>query len=195
MDNHRQTDISTLAKNSLEKITVETPEQIQCRNEIQGQVHLIEATREQKLEIYNYLHSIGADSKVLSDNSKKRNQIILNKWFQMLVIRNERFPDDIPVNFVFSHFHEMVVQNKVKIKGFNLRAQIEAFHEYMDKWEYSLRKKWWMVQNPGDRPKAIAPTAHISEEEQEIDDAQRSKTIIDMYGTADNVPEALKRFV
>jgi hypothetical protein len=145
-----------------------------------------------------YIESIGADNSVLSDHPDgqvrgERNQMIYMKWFQALVIHNQRFPRDIPVKFVLAHFARKVEQNDVDIKGFNIREQVRAFHAYLDGYERELRGKWWQYQHPNQRPKMLPESASISQEEQQQSDRDRARMIEKMYG-ADAVPESLKKY-
>lgn len=145
------------------------------------------------------MEAIGADKNVLSNHPEeeermKRNSMIYLKWFQALVIHNQRFPRDIPIRFVLAHFRRKVVQNAVKIQGFNLREQVRAFHEYLDNYDHELRGKWWQYQNPEGRPKAIPENATRSESEQEQSDKERAEMIKKMYG-ANEVPESLQKYI
>ncbi|MDZ7658051.1 hypothetical protein [Fodinibius sp.] len=152
-------------KNSLEEAGNETPAEIETKAEAQGMMHLINPNRRQMAVLFDYVQSIGADKQLLSNHpdeekKKTRNQAVFQKWFQTLVVQNGRFPRDIPIDFVLQHFAQCVVQNKVDIKGFNLREQVRAFHEYLDNYERELRGKWWQYQNPDQRPKAITESAN-----------------------------------
>jgi len=148
--------------------------------------------------LYEYMKDIGADASLLSASSdteveRERNQAVFNKWFQTIVVQNNRFPQDIPITLVLRHFSRMVVQNKVQIKGYNLREQVRAFHTYLDNWEHELRGKWWQYQNPGDRPKPLPAFASVSTQEQAQSDEERGQMIHKMYG-AEDVPESLQKF-
>lgn len=138
--------------------------------------------------IWEHFHSIGADAQVVSDD-KKKNRILLKRWFQTLVINNRRFPMDMDIDFVLSEFFEAILQKKVQIKGFNLLAHTTAFHNWIDNYENELRGKWWRNQNPNDRPKAIAPK---SEDPEPIDTEQMERSIRALYG---DVPESFKKYV
>lgn len=167
----------------------QTPESIQRKGEAKGLMHLIEPTRRQMLVFYNHLHSIGADDHVLVSDDKKKNRMVLGKWFKTLVINNRRFPGDMDIDFVLSEFFEAILQKKVELKGFNLLAHTTAFHEWFDNYENDLRSKWWMKQNPNQRPKAITPR---SEDPKEIDTEQMQKSIEALYG---RVPSEFKKYL
>lgn len=187
------TEVSTELKRSLAASGQKTPTSVRFKNEAQGQMHLIEPSQEQAGELWQYLECIGADKNVLSDDDN-RNSMIFQRWFQALVIQNQRFPRDIPVKFVLAHFRRKVVQNDIQIKGFNLREQVRAFHEYLDNYERELRGKWWQYQNPDERPKAIPSKATYTEQEQELSDQERAQKLKNMFG-ADEVPESLRKFI
>ena len=120
--------------------------------------------------------------------------MLFNKWFQTLVIQNDRFPTDIPVEFVLQHFFDTILQQKIELKGFNLLAHMSAFHEYLDNYEHQLRGKWWQCQHPNERPNALPERATVSDQEQQQSDEQRAKNLKKMYG-ADEVPEHLQKFI
>lgn len=192
------TAISTTLKQQLADSRKETPSDVRFKSEAKGQRHLIQPTQGQVGVLSQYMKHIGADKNVLSsdpdeDRRDKRNRMIYMEWFQALVIQNQRFPRNIPVKFVLAHFARKVVQNDVQIKGFNLREQVRAFHEYLDSYEHELRSKWWQYQHPGDRPKVLPESATISDEEQQASDEERAQTIKALYG-ADGVPESLNKF-
>lgn len=168
----------------------ETPRTISKKEEAVGHVHLIEAKRSQMMVVYNHLHTIGADKQILSED-KDRNRQLLTKWFQTLVIQNQRFPMDIPVVFVLDEFFRAILQQKVALKGFNLLAHMQAFWEWLDGYEHELRGRWWVRQHPKARPRALPESASRSQQEEMESDEQRRKTLEAMYG-ADRVPEGLR---
>lgn len=176
----------------MEKSTSETPQHVAKKGEAVGQLHLIKGTRDQLVEVYNHFHSIGADNQVLTD-SKKQNQMILQKWFQTLVMQNRRFPHDLPIDYVLREFFDAILQKQVELKGFNLLAHMTAFHEWIDNFEHSLRSKWFHQQNPQDRPKQITDKGTFDEVQKEQSAQQVSDSIKNMYG--DDVPESLQKFV
>lgn len=167
----------------------ETPDSVKRKEQAQGMMHLIEPDRKQMLTFYNHIHSIGADDHILVGDDKKKNRMVLHKWFKTLVINNQRFPRDINIEFVLSEFFEAILQNKIELKGFNLLAHTTAFHNWMDNYENQLRSKWWRKQNPNDRPKAIAPK---SEDPEEIDTQQMKKNIKALYG---GIPDEFQKYV
>jgi hypothetical protein len=184
-----QNDISELVKNSLETMSNETPKHIVKKSEADGILEQIQGTKRQFLTIYNHIHSIGADDHVLVGKNKEKNRMILQKWFQTLVIQNQRFPTDIPVDFVLQEFFNAILQKRVELKGFNLLAHMTAFHNWLDSCENELKGKWWRKQNPNQRPKEIAAR---SEDPEEIDTDQMKESIEALYG---KVPENMKKYV
>lgn len=187
---NESTSLQTNLKESLSNATGQAPKHIRTRSEVKGIYHTIEADRTQKTIVYDHIHSIGAENNILSDNDKRTN-MVLHKWFQTLVVNNSRFPFDIPVNFVLNEFFESILHQRTKLKGHNLNAHMQAFHEWMEREEQKLRQKYWNVTNPGSRPKEIAPSASVSESEQRATDQQLAQSLRDMYGK--DIPPSIQK--
>jgi len=179
-------------KQSLQTIGTKAVGHIQTKNEAVGNTAYIKATRPQMLSLFNHLHSIGADNAVLGDDSKA-NREVLNKWFQVLVVSNPRFPRDMPVEFVLDEFSMAILQQKVELVGHNLNAHMKAFYRWVDSYGNDLKSKYANTLRYEDRPKMLTETGSVSEEEQKANDHSVSEAVKRMYG--DDVPEHLKKFV
>lgn len=156
-------------------------------------VHFIEPSSDQLKVMLNHFHSIGADDHILTEDDSK-NKMILQKWFYQLVIRNNYFPMDLPVEFTLQQYFEAILQNEVPLKGFNLKAHIEAFERFMEEQEPAMRARWWRLQHPNQRPKSLPESASISEEEATASAVERSATLKNMF-KAEGVPEHLKKYM
>lgn len=179
-------------KNSLNDVFEPAPKTIKLRSEAKGVYHAIHPDKNQKLLLFNHFQTIGADTHLISD-SKERNAQILHKWFKALVVTNNRFPSDLPVNYVLDEFFEAILHRRVVLKGFNLAAHMEAFHKWIEEYERKIRAKHWHNMNPEARPKELAANATISDEEAAISDAERVKQLKKMYG--DNPPPSIQKWI
>lgn len=187
-----QSNISAEVKKSLEAMQYETPKNIEKKADALGVRELIEASHPQMLSIYTHFSAIGADSQLLT-NKKEYNRAILQKWYQTLVIQNKRFPMDLPIVFVLDEFFNAILQRQVDLKGYNLLAHITAFHEFIEKYNHTIRSKHWAKMNFKDRPLELKPAFEKSEAQKEVDDERVAESIRIMYGK--EVPESLKRFL
>lgn len=177
--------------NSLERMTSNgiEEEHITRRSDI---VHVADVVpnKSQKLTFFDYWKTMGADDAILTDDKTINNQI-LQKWFRVLVVRNDRFPKDIPVEFVLDRFFDACTYHKITVKGHNLMAHTRAFNEYMNEYGDKLRGDWW--HSRPDKPKELTPTGTVNDEENKISNEQRVKNLKFIYG--DNMPESIKALI
>ena len=89
----------------------------------------------------DHFRKIGADRAVLTDN-KEQNKLIVNSYYQELVVNNQYFPDDLPMMDVLDLYSESVVQLRTEIKGFNIKSHIESFKEFIDDNKSYLYQKY-----------------------------------------------------
>lgn len=190
--NPEPTGFSELVSRQLTSSQKETARTIQKKSEASGQRHLIEPSRQQLQILINHFHSIGADRQLLSDDAEK-NRALFVKWFQTLVIRNDRFPTDLPVVFVLEEFFEAILQRKVPLKGYNLLTHTSAFHEWIGNFEHQLKATFWHRQHPATRPKALPETGSFSEAAQQQSAEQRKKNMEKLY--KGKIPEGLKKYL
>lgn len=150
--------------------------------------------------IYNHFNSIGADNQLLvmddSDpNRKSKNHITFHKWFQTLVVNNNRFPYDLPVNFVLKKFFDAILQpsSGVEIKGYNLLTHIQAFGTFLDSNRQSLREQYLRTVPHDQRPKELQSDNERSEEDQKNEDRKRISELLAIYG--DDIPEPIANLI
>jgi hypothetical protein len=78
----------------------------------------------------SHLRRIGAEKTILSSD-QKQNVMIVNSYYQDLVINNTHFPNQYPYLNVLEAYSDAIVQLKTKLNGFNIRAHIEAFQSFI----------------------------------------------------------------
>lgn len=152
------------------------------------------------MSIYTHFYNIGADRQILvtsedEETRKQRNRAILHKYFYILVVQNPLFPGDIPIVFVLDHFFELIVQNKIELKGYNPRSHIQAFHSYISNYKHELRSRWHAHQHPNSRSKALTPESSYSDQEKKQQKTNTLASLVNIYGSKDKVPDNLKKFL
>lgn len=155
--------------------------EIQKRSEISGFLEAIKPSNNQKLIIVNHWHTIGADRQLMSDTDEL-NRAIVNKWFNVLVVDNDLFPTDLPINFVLDEFFRAIVKHKVEVKGFNLMAHTKAFRFYISEYETELRRTYFHKTNPDKRQKTLPESASKSAEEIQSDSKKLYEFLDNTYG-------------
>ena len=78
----------------------------------------------------SHLRRIGAEKSILSTD-KNQNVMIVNSYYQDLVMNNTHFPNQYPYLNVLEAYSDAIVQLKIKLNGFNIRAHIEAFQSFI----------------------------------------------------------------
>lgn len=121
-------------------------------------------------KILEYFQLIGADQKMPTEREDLKGYIM--RWHCHVCILNDLFPADMPYGFVYNHFFNAVIQNKVEIKGYNVRAQIAAFNEWWQSRGNWVREQY-NIQHPGNQPKQIGDSSNKTPE-QELAAAERT---------------------
>lgn len=166
----------------------EKPKSIVKRSDANG-INVIPC-KNQMLSFVDYWKTMGADDSILTDR-KDANRQILQKWFRVLVVNNDRFPKDIPVLFVLERFFNACIYHKIQVKGHNLMAHTRAFNEFMNEYGQKLYADWWH-ERP-DKPKELTPTATVSRSELKSDNTERIKTLKIIY--QDNRPKGIQSLI
>lgn len=100
--------------------------------------------------------------------------MIVNSYYQDLVINNTHFPNQYPYLNVLESFSDAVVQLKTKLNGYNIRAHIEAFQSFIKDSKFKdIDARKYLPENAGSF---------------NVDDA-----ILKLYGN--EIPEWIKKYV
>jgi len=100
--------------------------------------------------------------------------MIVNSYYQDLVINNTHFPNQYPYLQVLDAFSDAIVQLKTKLNGYNIRAHIEAFQSFIRESKY---------KDIDTRRYLPAHTGSLN-----VDDA-----IVKLYGK--EIPDWIKKYV
>jgi hypothetical protein len=146
--------------------------------------------KSQMLSFVDYWKTMGADDTILTDK-KEANRQIIQKWFRVMVVRNDRFPKDIPVLFVLDRFFNACIYHKIQVKGHNLMAHTRAFNEFMERYGQKLYTDWWHARP--DKPKELTVNGSFKDEEIQSSNKERIETLKNIYG--DNMPDGIKSLI
>jgi len=102
--------------------------------------------------------------------------MIVNSYYQDLVINNTHFPNQYPYLNVLEAYSDAIVQMKIKLNGFNIRAHIEAFQSF--------------IRESGQQYKDIEPRRYLPASRGSLNvDEQLQK----LYGK--NIPSIFHKYV
>lgn len=125
-------------------------------------------------KIVDYYQLCGGDRLLPTEGSALDGFIM--RFHREFAIKNPFFPMDIPFLFVYQDFSDKVVQGFIEIKGMNVKSQIGAFREYMQRYGDEMRRKYY-DNNPDKEPRLLSNKNRRSLDEKI---AGAKKTIVTM---------------
>lgn len=106
-------------------------------------------------KIVDYYQLCGADKMLPSDGATLDGFIM--RFHREFAIKNPFFPMEIPFLFVYQDFADKVVQGFIEIDGMNIKAQVKAFREYMQRYGNTMRRRYY-DQHPDREPTLLQKT-------------------------------------
>lgn len=114
--------------------------------------------------LVNFLQSIGADNELPDDHGPQVEY--LNHFHNQLAVNNPIWPEDMSFEFVYAHFVNALMYNRVELRGHNIHAFITAFKNWITQQgvEDLLREKW-NRNNPAPEPEKLQPAYEGTQDE------------------------------